>query len=251
MSQLIVWDVAVAVGVLVQATKLADWILRPKQQEWVRDIFDSITLRLDEAKPLRWFRLIERRSIQYSLVCTSAAAAIKIGLGGYFKGRTGWTWNDLKTCLVLFVPPFFIFYWWGHAIIGRIYGKGQFGPFVIKYVAFVLTSVLAGGLVLLLLYMTALVMPSSWSLGTRIDIAFAIMALLGWVIIVSWIITVSGLFAITAQLILIVLAGLLIPLRAVAWRIVEYNKGPWAAISLLVTVICTAIDLYLRAMART
>jgi hypothetical protein len=44
-------DYVFGVGLIVQVTKLLDWLLRPSQQEWLTDLCETITLRLDALHP--------------------------------------------------------------------------------------------------------------------------------------------------------------------------------------------------------
>ena len=63
-----------------------------------------------------------------------------------------------------------------------------------------------------------------------------------------WVVVVTGYIAVVAQL-LIFLARITLPFaRELMWRIVEYNKGAWAAITLCVTVILALQEIALRAI---
>ena len=97
----------------------------------------------------------------------------------------------------------------------------------------------------LLFFMDKLDASSLWF---RIVVFFYLLVLvpLASVLGVWWIVTVSGYFVILMQIILIVLACVVAVLRAIAWRVVEYNKGPVAALSLLLTTACGFIAVYLH-----
>jgi hypothetical protein len=48
----------------------------------------------------------------------------------------------------------------------------------------------------------------------------------------------------------VVLQGAMMALRAVLWRVVEYNKGPVAAFTVIVTVLLGFLDLYFRVVPK-
>jgi hypothetical protein len=56
----------------------------------------------------------------------------------------------------------------------------------------------------------------------------------------------SAAVVLLACLILVILQGAVVVVRGLLWRIVEYGKGPVAAVTIVLTVIFGVLDLYLR-----
>src|SRR5215813_3388564 len=57
-------EILLVAGILTNALKGAELILRPYQQKWVQAKWDDITLRLEYSKPLERLRTITRKQIQ-------------------------------------------------------------------------------------------------------------------------------------------------------------------------------------------
>jgi hypothetical protein len=57
---------------------------------------------------------------------------------------------------------------------------------------------------------------------------------------------ILGFFLLITALIFLILESLLKLFRAFAWRLVEYNKGAWAAIVLVLTLVLGVMDLFFR-----
>lgn len=252
MGHLAIWDIAFALGVFTQLMKIADWILRPKQQNWVRDLCDSITLRLEYTKPLTWFRNVQQHRTQY-LVISGASVIFLLLL--YSKFQVVQNSASIATFLLLWcIPTAFVFYRWGTGWIRWLYGDGRFRPFILKYLGFVFGGFLIIcsifsiqiAVVLPLVFLMNKLDPSG--LWLRIVVFFYLLVVVpvAGVLGAWWIVIVSGYFVILMQIILIVLACVVAVLRAIAWRVVEYNKGPVAALSLLLTTACGFIAAYLH-----
>lgn len=48
-------ELLLIVGILLNLVKGADLLLRPYQQKWLQEKWDSMTLRLHYTKPLDWY----------------------------------------------------------------------------------------------------------------------------------------------------------------------------------------------------
>lgn len=53
-------DTLLVAGLLINLLKGADLILRKRQKEWLEDRFETLTLRLDDLRPLSWFGALAR-----------------------------------------------------------------------------------------------------------------------------------------------------------------------------------------------
>jgi len=242
------WDSAFILGLLIQTTKLADLILRPKQQEWVRNICESATLRLEYLRPLTWFGEIQNHKVQNFLVAQTAIIGIAFdaSLKHFpFELTILYFWF---TC----IPALFVLHTRGLPLVRWIYASGEFRSFIWRYFQFFLVG---GGVKIFIAMLSAYLaelIPLNLDPGNPLHVGalgIVMLFVFGPIAVLSiciWIILVMGLLAIFGQLILFGLAALIVPFRAIAWRVVEYNKGPWAALTLLATACVGAVDLYLH-----
>lgn len=295
------WDISLTVAVLIQVTKLSDWILRPKQQDWVSKAFDSIALRLDEIKPLSWFHFIQAGGTQRILLGIGIVIYLIIN-AGLFASATEYGYQALITFLVVLATDIFVFYHWSIPALDEMFssssGTGpkvgvktsdpgeatgcvttvdrpfnwkdlkkevapgaanpddsplasRFGLFLWRYVMFIVrTALIMLPLALLLLGLRYLFGRMALYEDTEI-LYFVIMLVFSLPVValqgLLWIVGLAGLFVILAQVLLLCSSLILAILRGIVWRIVEYNKGVWAAVTLLLTVSLAVIDIYIRA----
>jgi len=273
-------DIVFAVGLLTQFTKLADWILRPKQQEWVKSAFDSNALHLEYMKPLEWCRAFYSCFLQRILLLSLLLLLIWVVMNPQMSPVNG-TIHDpitlelfiIKTshivssadfptentfrllCLVGFVfCTTLILCWLGIPIVEWMYGDGTFHSFVEGYTAFsfiaaifliVQMSVISysAGPISSLLATPHALWVHIFIKGFIYLVLFALRGITGATVVIVYCAT----FTFLCAFLLLVISSCLLPIiRAVVWRIVEYNKGPWAALSLLMTVAIGLLDLYTR-----
>jgi len=247
MSHYFIWDTAFALGIMLQVTKLADFLLRPKQQEWVRGKCESFTLRLEYFRPLTWFYQIQDHKIQNFFIAQVAVLAMAVDAS---LASLPLPLMLVYLC-ILCGPAFLLLYTRGIPIVRWIYGNGHFGIFIWRYFQFLLI----GGMLKLLIaaisvcnnkFILPHIDPSNSFYSLMMFPLGLILLALASISLCVWIILVLGLFAIVAQLLLLALSAFVALFRAIAWRVVEYNKGPWAALTLLVTAILGCFDLYLH-----
>src|SRR5262245_2627350 len=73
-------DVILAIGILLNIFKGGDLILRDQQRRWVQDKFESLTLRLEELKPMLWLNGLRTRKAQVVLVAIGLAEFALVAL---------------------------------------------------------------------------------------------------------------------------------------------------------------------------
>jgi hypothetical protein len=56
-------EILLVIGILVNLIKGADLILRPHQQKWLQNKFESLALWLDYAKPPKWYTSLVHKKI--------------------------------------------------------------------------------------------------------------------------------------------------------------------------------------------
>lgn len=251
------WDAAFLLGLVTQATKLLDWILRPKQQKWVANVFDSIALRLHYAKPLTWFRAFGVPRVQVILIVVASAYLLIQDLTSLTNAITHFQDDQVVADLTFYASyilgigfAVLVMLRWGVRLFRWIYGEGNFGTFFWRWLSVEISSSLGLAMMfgIFLAWFCVLAASNLPSLLWQI-LAVGLVFWMTATIALIWtvgMISLSGFLVIAVQLALVLLSLLIAPLRFIVWRVVEFNKGPVAALSLLTTVACGAIAGYLH-----
>lgn len=250
-------EILLAIGILVNLIKGADLILRPHQQKWLQDKFETLTLRLSDTKPLTWFGHITNPVFFWVLaLITGFPLAYALGQPLLFANSL----RDLSfyTGLILLslssinkantYAKGFISYIGGT----RDKKKGtsySFWTFIKRFLRVSLSLIILCSLIGFAMY----ILSSLWLHFSPHSKPVPKLELLRISFIPAWpfifhflnILTVCSLIILAAGL-LLVTEILLIFIRAVCWRIAEYNKGAFSAIILIVTVSLGVAEFYLK-----
>jgi hypothetical protein len=239
-----VWDLPLTLAILIQLTKLSDFILRKHQQDWVNQFCNSVALHLDEIKPLTWFKMVRSSAVQkvlvgvsiifFSLISALAFAATIFGRAA----ESDYAWIINVSGVISLVGNIFVLFKWGPSVVDDIFFEDSFSAFLKTWREFLWSKY---RVIIPVSLFLALVLPFlafgalgenwlSWLIILIPQLTFSIYQSLAFMGI--W----SGLIVIFAQFILYCLSFLVVIFRAIAWRVVEYNKGAWAALTLIVTV---------------
>lgn len=91
-------EILLVIGVLVNLIKGADLILRPHQQKWLQDKFDTLALRLDYTKPLDWYddRIIKKVYAAVTVILIVGGSLSFLSLGWFH-----WIWGGIAILFVL------------------------------------------------------------------------------------------------------------------------------------------------------
>lgn len=247
MASHIGWDIAFALGVLVQLTKLTDLLMRPHQQRWIQRSAEMITLRLAYLKPLQLYpRLVKKKSALVFVVVLELVLVVTIVLGSmhelFLGDRHPTGWNYFATILgsiaLLIVAPLALVRYLNQ-VMDWLFSRDRFVSFLVRFIALAIAGyVVCSGLVT---FYGATIVESETPLGP-------IMGLLLLFVGTTLFLTLAalGTTIILLQIILTVTTIFVGGVRFLAWRIVEYNKGAWAAISLLLTILVGIVDIWTR-----
>lgn len=250
-------------GVLINLVKGGDLLLRKHQREALQRAAETTALVLDETRPLRWFRLFSWRVSRIVLIIVgllTIGASVYLGrvdglgttgiLGAVRNTSPGlaliWDvmFNIAVTAAVLGAG--FLFVPW---LLAFIFEDTNFASFLARYMLFTLVGGFAVGIAhvlgaLPLFWIEPLggnaEVPKSFigyalSLRGLTDVLFLVDGI--EILYATYFITVvAGFLAIVVQITLACMAFFVVFLREVVWRIVEYDKGAWAAILLLLTI---------------
>lgn len=276
-------EILLVIGILVNLIKGADLILRPHQQKWVQDKFESLVLWFDYTKPFDWYKSNSGARETYGLILSVIPAI--------FIFRFALPKNYPSLVLIIFVSAIILlarhptapqnnneeaikdyeenFYKTvstpeehkepirkAEARLARwLFSCNTTGQYLIR--PFLLTCI--GGTAFSLVYgfihladtsyryMASVINPGwGWLkysliflillICFRVIRYFAGFVFLGFVCLCIFIFT----------LILITTEALLKIARGITWRIVEYNKGAFAAIILIATIALGVTEFYLK-----
>ena len=232
-------DATVIVGVLMLLTKAADVLLRPHQQRRLQAFLESVTLRLSYTSMIAGASELARRHpwrlvlllallapLQLFILAPFVAFVMATTLGATQEQIQQFFGGFLFAIMIAAIPAAFVLRW--------VLRDASGWRIPVRY----------GSL------LTALVMAtigSEWmvghdiTLGSRplqivLDVGMIVIgALFTALFIVAWVLA----FALIAHVVLRLL-------EATAWRIVEYQRGAWAAVVAIATVLLGALDLYLK-----
>jgi hypothetical protein len=254
------WDLPVTLAVLLQITKASDLILRKRQQDWVNRVCDSIALFLDEIKPLTWFRMVRLHGVRKVLLWSAMILFVLIAtlmmcatlaLNGSRRADESSIYGDLALGFISLIVNLKALSEEGPFIMNNIFSEDRFCPFLKVWGAFLWQKYRV-------LIPTALLVNFAGfclvgSLGYWVALVILAVPLIAFAMFQSlaFLGFLSGLIVIFAELVLGLLAILVGGFRAIAWRVVEYNKGAWAALTLIATVGLGIVDIYMRATHKT
>jgi hypothetical protein len=250
-------DAAFLIALLTLLVKAGDFLLRPHQQQWVQSSFETATLWLDYRRPALWYTKIVNKTVVrlVGLIATVGIYALAFMIAHQARSEG----------FVLYANPIVI----GAILVvllmsqrtagrlgrvmhgvmagekdehdGRAYGPHLFFLRSLEAIAVLsIASVIVIGIAGAVLFGVQSMLDHGFELGPESLVLISIVAF------------PFAIEAVTAVLIFVVVCSLtgliatchvaLIAVRAVCWRIVEYNKGAWAAILVIVTVILGVLD---------
>jgi len=250
-------DVALALGVFINLVKAGDLVLRPNQQARVQAWIEDLTLRVEEIRPIGWLeRMTSTRAhvvlvligvseflLVYFLILLvnagKASAHAPVGSNAFVMNLAASLCS--VPALVLTATRY-----------GQPFVAWLVGPPPVRGVTRRFLKTIALGFLVLVIYEAILFGlvdllwgegpfdamdlpmgqggPGIWVLGGGLLVIWPVFT---W----FWVITQVG------GLIMWAVAGvrlfeiLLKAIRALCWRVVEYNKGAWAAVVLIITVV--------------
>ncbi len=242
------------IGVLIQFIKLGDLILRPHQQKKIQELAESFVLRLEYVKPMEWFKsLIKRGWVFWFNYCTSSAM-MYVSIEYFFENikKSHGIYNNLViavTTLSMILGTLFIFHKYGHKLFIWLYSESRFKLFIVRYIYIILAYFLIMALGCLVVYYLQLCILNSGYFIVR----FLFMSLLLFFTLLfavygttSCVVICAAGYVLNFYFFLLILTIILKFLRAIVWRIVEYNTGAWAAYTLLATVAIGIIKFLIR-----
>lgn len=255
-------DLVLIIGILTNVVKGADLILRPHQQKWINDKFESLTLWLDYAKPLKWFSNLATSRGQIILILIGSLELVAVAIIVLlFKRNDNVPRSERLTQILVLVISLLcipvIVKRIGPKVTSWLFGDAKILRFLMRYILLII-----GGYIILGLYQ-AVVMIFIWLFSSRKSYfdfmdatldsnswehsAYLISIMALWPFFTFfWILIQVGGIVLWAAVILFLLEVLLKIGRGIAWRITEYNKGAYAALTLILTIFIGIVDLYLK-----
>ena len=258
-------EILLVIGILVNIIKGADLILRPHQQKWFQDKFESLVLWFDYAKPIDWF--IKREGAK-KIYISQALLLVTFLYGGFFlinsrSMKGGWSWWGILIILYFVIygvgqvisiksnqdskglNPELLTNKYDRRVIRWLFGSQSLRQrlsrhLIVSTLGFVATFWLY---IILDIGRDPLNPPGSSLLIELVLVVQGVSIVIGFLLIVAGILS----FSILVFSLLFLLSELMLKIiRGIAWRIAEYNKGAFAAIVLLATIVLGVIELYLK-----
>lgn len=267
-------DAALAIGVLVQLTKLADVLLRPHQQKWVQDKCETLALALSEMKRVDLYGMASETGWLQRAEGVVSATFSYVYVNAFLRNLLD---NDPFVRGVVTIVLVVVFGFAGslakrpfHQRLRDIKrgirareGRRPLTRLEDELLELLLRKeaelsgsrrrirdALAGAAVLSILWaISHLTAYASRSIRSTILVLFIstspfIGAWFGLAFRSSALGALTVLYGAFSKCLSLFLAAF----RGVVWRIVEYNKGAWAAITMLVTFAVGVADVYVKSM---
>jgi hypothetical protein len=272
-------DVALALGILSSLVALSDFVLRPAQRKAIRRLVDDITLRLEYTRPLTWLNSIQ----QPYPVSLWVACLAYIPLFPFLVMPV--RWFNLLLLLIYFLSlfgagalwPLIVFWQRGQSVIRQLQSAKTFRelashtlrlakesmryglPIALK--ASFISSLVSLLILALLMIVIELTIPSeivvreinqssdtvgrgisvvigaaTWSYLHRSNPHRCMLWLVGIPLVIS-VFVFAGILSVAEMIFK--------ALRGAFWRIAEFEKGPVAALTILLTTILAILKLFI------
>lgn len=266
------------IGLLVNFIKLADLLLRPHQQKWLQTKFESLTLYLSYTKPIDWYTengILQKWFWVFVLIgillllgfvecwCLMPVAIIIVWLSRKELNFLKWLeeiMNAKAESTTSLDNLFKFFAKHGHALLSWLLDSETYLDHIFRSLTIVLIQVgvlylLRESLQLLGTLLDAATPYAGYvprglkkylssALGPRIlkvAVALFIILIVGLVII-----GLPAALVALFMLLLFIAEVILKVMRGIAWRVVEYNKGVWAALVLIITAALGITEIILK-----
>jgi hypothetical protein len=156
------WDIPFAVALLVQATKLGDWILLPDQKKAVQDCFDTVALKIDDVKPLSWFKSFKSNWKQHFVICFGVGLcvlAILSFVNDWHYLTASYKGSSIVPSIIVWVglalvPAVGVYaiVRLGEDLVNWLYSDGRFRPFFVRYLILLVSPIAFGMAIVALLF---------------------------------------------------------------------------------------------------
>src|SRR6266849_1756696 len=100
-------DTLALVGILINLLKGADLLLRPNQQKWIQSKFESITLGLDDLRPIQWYSKL-RQAFVVEIIYMLTALIVFFRMSAIIR----WLIDLVPPLAASKAPP-----WWAYVLV--------------------------------------------------------------------------------------------------------------------------------------
>jgi hypothetical protein len=231
-------------GLLV---KLADILLRPQQQKWLRDKADTVTLWLDYTKPIEWTAKLKTSAGAWILSALCICyIVVNYALEYRRSGRKQLFMNGREAFAIIgsWLLSAILIALIGRRLLGWVLRTDSFAGVLIR----ALPLFLLGALVLVLMpSLYGVIVNKTGAFGGNFGLTVNVLFFVLYpVIVLPAVLSSLLMLVLILSSLFRVLEIVFKVIRHVAWSIVEYSKGPVAALLVIVSVILLAVEAYLK-----
>jgi hypothetical protein len=256
-------DIAFIIGITLTVCKGAELLLLERQKKWLQEKFESLTIRVDDISPVKWFDTLKSKRAQIVILALSiivgCALIVSISVDRY---SNPFGESERSVGERLNTNPIYILVAWllslpfifkiGVKVNSWIFEYKNMLKFLLKYVGYTLATL---GLIYLMMFLSLLtgsIVDGVWLFdvkpGSKGFSVFSVMmvftaAPLGLMFYGNWAIYN---FIIAFAFLQLLLNFILWLTKGFFWRVTEYNKGVYAAIILIITVILGVVEISLK-----
>jgi hypothetical protein len=248
-------DLAFIFGAGFVLLKAADLLLRPHQQKWLQNKLETLTLWFSEQNPLRWFTYLSKPTVFWTITFF-IGAPLAYELGKPLFAITSQTDVLVFLALVVLSLPNFpkasdLAKHTVEYLAGRLEPTENYGfleylyRFILTILRFAFLCALLAG-VAYVGFKIFLVVMKGHSWGFEPDLARLAFIPVWPFLFFLYTIVFAGLLIIFGWSLLLLCQIIVFVVRSVLWRMVEFNKGAFGAIIVIVTAILGIIDLIVK-----
>jgi len=232
-------DLLTTVGILINVAKGGDLLLREHQRKFVQSKAKSVAEYLDKLRPLNWFgKLTTSKTTKILLALLSMILYLGYSLrqgGTYVAPEELWRKivfflvMGFTVCVMLALFGYYFYSYVTYPVVGWLLKDNNVRLFLLRF-SIITVAYLA---------FTCITKDHAYTAFWKVFLY----AMLFVSLVLAW---YAGAIILSLMIMIMIAQFLVFLMRALIWRIVEYNRGAWAAIVLIITIILGAVELLLR-----
>lgn len=232
----VILNAALALGVIVNLFKGADLILRPPQRKQVQEAVETATLWLEELRPMRWRRHLSTprgQKVILGICILECVAGLIIALIRQFEEGGISNVAEGLPAMAILVIPIALLIRYGPRSARWFFEPKSAWRFILRFAGLwvILFVIIVSREFLPAIIAYFFIATGYYPLTYGIIFFLCILPVLYYSAILH-----IAILIILCTLLIALLEGTLKIIRGVAWRVVEYDKGAYAALALLATI---------------
>jgi hypothetical protein len=239
---------------MIQAVKVSDLIFTKKQKKVIQDKFEKFTFYLDDLRPQEFFKKIFIEKLWRALAALIMYSIVILSAFNFFPEIDVTYYNDFLIGILGLLIGYSVFL----ALVEsgfKVYGfdliawlsKGSFRSFLGRYFLTLIAGLVIPGLVYLIMELLSPFVNKYLLLDGLLFLIFLCCAVILFCIIPTLVVIgIFGVVVISIRIVTLLTLLIIYLLKGICWRIVEYNNGAVAALTLIITFVLGILEAYIK-----